>query len=133
MVEVLTGEKAVSSIREEGKGLATHFLQSMKENQLFDILDARVQNQGKKEEIVSIAELARRCLHLNGKRRPTMKEVAVELENINMLKLGTCFEQNRDEDEDEEWNDTNEIGESDGFSSIFDYSEDTRHPFLDEP
>ncbi|KAL2546080.1 Wall-associated receptor kinase-like 8 [Forsythia ovata] len=31
---------------------------------------------------MAIAQLARRCLYLNGKRRPTMKEVAAELEAI---------------------------------------------------
>ncbi|KAK6157619.1 hypothetical protein DH2020_011867 [Rehmannia glutinosa] len=87
MVELLTGEKAISSVRAEvGKSLATHFLHSMEENLLFEIVDPRVLTEGSKEEIVAVAELARRCLHLNGKRRPTMKEVAVELEGIQMLK-----------------------------------------------
>ncbi|KAL2546077.1 Wall-associated receptor kinase-like 2 [Forsythia ovata] len=84
MVELLTGQKAISSIRsqDQGKSLATNFLQSIEENSLFDILDARVLNEGRKEEIMAIAQLARRCLYLNGKRRPTMKEVAAELEAI---------------------------------------------------
>lgn len=116
MVELLTGEKAVSAIRaEEGRGLAAHFLHSLEENQLFNILDARVLKEGKQDEILAIAELCRRCLHMNGKRRPTMKEVEVELEGIHMVKEGTCFVQN--EDEREEWNAV-EIAESDGFSSI---------------
>ncbi|KAH6771530.1 hypothetical protein C2S52_016333 [Perilla frutescens var. hirtella] len=88
MVELLTGEKAISSIRAEvGKSLATHFLHSMEEDQLFDILDPRVLEDGKREEIMGVARLARRCLHLNGKRRPTMKEVTIELEGIQMVKL----------------------------------------------
>ncbi|KAL2546234.1 Wall-associated receptor kinase-like 9 [Forsythia ovata] len=84
MVELLTGQKAISSIRsqDQGKSLATNFLQSIEENSLLDILDARVLNEGTKEEIMAIAQLARRCLYLNGKRRPTMKEVAAELEAI---------------------------------------------------
>ncbi|KAK6134257.1 hypothetical protein DH2020_031993 [Rehmannia glutinosa] len=88
MVELLTGEKAISSVRAEvGKSLATHFLHSMEENLSFEIVDPRVLTEGSKEEIVAVAQLARRCLHLNGKRRPTMKEVAVELEGIQMLKV----------------------------------------------
>ncbi|KAH6771532.1 hypothetical protein C2S52_016335 [Perilla frutescens var. hirtella] len=88
MIELLTGEKAVSSIRAEvGRNLATHFLNSMEEDQLFDILDARVRKEGEREEIIGVAELARRCLQLNGKRRPTMSEVAMELEGIQMVKL----------------------------------------------
>ncbi|XP_057998157.1 wall-associated receptor kinase-like 2 [Hevea brasiliensis] len=34
------------------------------------------------EEIIEVANLAKRCLNLNGKKRPTMKEVAMELEGI---------------------------------------------------
>ncbi|KAL9148835.1 hypothetical protein ABFS82_12G069300 [Erythranthe guttata] len=113
MVELLTGEKAISSIRADvGRSLATHFLYSMEENCLFDILDARVLKEGKREEIAAIAELAKRCLHLNGRRRPTMKEVAVELEGIQMRKEGgSVFQQNQDD---------NDITESshDIFSSI---------------
>ncbi|KAK6134259.1 hypothetical protein DH2020_031995 [Rehmannia glutinosa] len=92
MVELLTGEKAITSVRvEEGKSLVVHFLHSMEENQLFEILDPRVLREGSKEEIVGVAELSRRCLNLNGKRRPTMKEVSVELEGIQMLKKSYQF------------------------------------------
>ncbi|MCH84020.1 wall-associated receptor kinase-like 1-like [Trifolium medium] len=34
-----------------------------------------------KEDILAIANLAMRCLRLNGKKRPTMKEVSAELES----------------------------------------------------
>ncbi|XP_047968087.1 wall-associated receptor kinase-like 1 [Salvia hispanica] len=85
LVELLTGEKAVSAVRvEEGRGLATHFLHSMEQDQLFNIVDARVLKEGKKEEIEAMAEIAKRCLHLNGKGRPTMKEVAHHLEGIKV-------------------------------------------------
>ncbi|KAK6147529.1 hypothetical protein DH2020_018441 [Rehmannia glutinosa] len=58
MVELLTGEKAITSIRaEEGKSLAIHFLHSMEENHLFEILDPRVLREGSKEDIVVVAEL----------------------------------------------------------------------------
>ncbi|KAH6827784.1 hypothetical protein C2S53_014763 [Perilla frutescens var. hirtella] len=78
----------MSSIRAKvGRSLTTHFLHSMEQNQLFSILDARVLEEGKREKIMSVAEFARRCLHLNGKRRPTMKDVAIELEGIQMVKL----------------------------------------------
>ncbi|KAI3444469.1 hypothetical protein Pfo_001134 [Paulownia fortunei] len=82
MVELLTGETAISTSRAEvGRSLATHFLHSMEENHLFGIVDPRV----------AMAELARRFLHLNGNRRPTMKEVAVELEGVRMLMEGSGF------------------------------------------
>ncbi|PIN13092.1 Serine/threonine protein kinase [Handroanthus impetiginosus] len=136
MVELLTGEKAISSIRAEvGRSLATHILDSMEENQLFDILDARVLKEGKKDEIVAVAELCRRCLHLNGKRRPTMKEVAAELERIQRLKEGSI--QNHDENKEDH---LIEIAESYDFSLISGsipldsktaWSDD--QPLLDEP
>ncbi|KAL2518936.1 Wall-associated receptor kinase-like 9 [Abeliophyllum distichum] len=96
MVELLTGQKAITLIKsqEQGRSLATNFLQSMEENGLFDIVDARVLKEGRKEEIVAIAQLAKRCLHLNGKRRPKMKEVAVELEGIQMSKKESALQDN---------------------------------------
>ncbi|KAL8470886.1 hypothetical protein ACS0TY_033457 [Phlomoides rotata] len=92
--------------------------------------------EGKEEEISRIAELARRCLNLNGRRRPTMKEVAVELEGIQMLKDGSEFLQNESREH-------NSIGfaDSEDFSSItgsmhFDIPDgdgDGDHPVLNEP
>lgn len=98
IVELLTGEKAISSIRaEEGRSLITYFLHSMEENQLFDIIDSRVLKEGQKEEIAAIARLAERCLHLKGKKRPTMREVAAELEGIQIRKQGSGFQHGYDE------------------------------------
>ncbi|CAL8138357.1 unnamed protein product [Prunus armeniaca] len=81
--ELLTGEKPVSlTSSQEWRSLAAYFLLSMEENRLFDILDAQVMKDGGKDEIVAVANLAKRCLNLKGKKRPTMKQVAVELEGI---------------------------------------------------
>ncbi|KAL5581522.1 hypothetical protein UlMin_013964 [Ulmus minor] len=84
LLELLTGQKAVSITRsvEEGRNLAKYFTISMEENRLFEILDAQV-TKGPKEEIVVVANLAKRCLDWNGRNRPTMKEVAMELEGIH--------------------------------------------------
>lgn len=98
VVELLTGEKAVSSSRvEQGRNLAMHFLDSMEENQLFEILDSRIVEEGKRDEIMAVAHLASKCLHLNGKTRPTMKEVAAELEGLKKLEECSNVVQNRDE------------------------------------
>ncbi|XP_011078223.2 wall-associated receptor kinase-like 8 [Sesamum indicum] len=141
MVELLTGEKAISSVRAEvGKSLATHFLHSMEEDHLFDILDPRVLKEGSREEVVAIAELARRCLHLNGKRRPTMKEVAVELEGIQLLKEGSVVVQNHDNNR--EYHSVHEFAECYDFSAmsgsmhfhtITASSAEVERPLLDEP
>lgn len=80
-MELLTGQKPISMVRpEEYRGLATYYILSMEENHLVDILDSDVSKQGKEEEIMAVVFLAKRCLHLRGKRRPSMKEVAIELE-----------------------------------------------------
>ncbi|KAK2994955.1 hypothetical protein RJ640_027859 [Escallonia rubra] len=85
LVELLTGKKPISMTRTgEQRSLATHFLLSEEENRLFEIFDPRVLNEGTKEELMAVANLARRCLNLSGKNRPTMKEVASELEGIGM-------------------------------------------------
>ncbi|KAJ6393000.1 hypothetical protein OIU77_022472 [Salix suchowensis] len=54
----------------------------MEDNRLTDILDARVKELCQNEEVILVANLAKRCLNLNGKNRPTMREVASELERI---------------------------------------------------
>lgn len=88
LVELLTGQKPVSSIRtNEGRSLATYFIISMEENRLLDILDAPVLEQGRSEQIIALANLAKRCLNLKGKKRPTMREVVIELEGIQSLVL----------------------------------------------
>jgi len=98
LAELLTGEKAISSTRvQESKSLATYFIQSMDENNLFDIINSQVLKEGKKEEIIAVANLVKRCLNLNGKKRPTMKEVTMELESIQMLQKAPNLEQNYEE------------------------------------
>ena len=95
LVELLIGEKPVSSTRsEEGRSLSTYFILSMKQNHLFDILDDRIKKEGDKEEIIIVANLAKSCLRLNGKKRPTMGEVAMESQGIQKASRG---EQNYEE------------------------------------
>lgn len=59
----------------------------MKEDSLFEILHERVRNEGNSEQLKGVAELARRCLRMKGVKRPTMKEVKMELEELMM---GNC-------------------------------------------
>ncbi|VVA36321.1 PREDICTED: wall-associated [Prunus dulcis] len=86
LVELLTGQKPISFRRsqEEGKSLATYFITSMQLDRLFEILDAEVVKGGSKADIILVANLARRCLNLSGRKRPTMREVTAELERIQM-------------------------------------------------
>jgi hypothetical protein len=50
-----------------------------------------------KEEIIIVMNLAKMCLNLNGKKRPTMKEVAKQLEAIPMLQKALNVQQNYEE------------------------------------
>ncbi|KAJ9189861.1 hypothetical protein P3X46_001112 [Hevea brasiliensis] len=83
LVELLSGQKPIYlSSSQETMSLATNFILLMEESRLFDIIDARITEDCHDEEIVAVANLALRCLNLNGKKRPTMKEVTIELERI---------------------------------------------------
>ncbi|KAK8682453.1 hypothetical protein V6N13_054841 [Hibiscus sabdariffa] len=102
LVELVTGQKPISSSQSEEvvRSLANFFLLSMKENSLLDIVDPVVQNGGPEEEFVAVAKLAKRCLNLNGKKRPTMKQVALELEWIRLSEEANVIQRSADEDSD---------------------------------
>ncbi|XP_004309337.1 PREDICTED: wall-associated receptor kinase 3-like [Fragaria vesca subsp. vesca] len=57
----------------------------MDEDCLKEILDDAIVNEGNIETAVSVANLAKRCLRLKGEERPTMKEVAMELEGMAIM------------------------------------------------
>ncbi|KAK9096290.1 hypothetical protein Sjap_021787 [Stephania japonica] len=83
LVELLTARKVLSFEEpEERRNLAMYFLLSMKENLLIELLDQRVVEEGDLGEIHEVANLARQCLRLHGEERPTMKEVAMELQGL---------------------------------------------------
>ncbi|PIN17587.1 Serine/threonine protein kinase [Handroanthus impetiginosus] len=83
LAELMTGKKPLSLDKpEEERNLATYFIMSMKEKRLFQILEPRILREGSLEQLQGIGELAKRCLNLKGEERPTMKEVATELEGF---------------------------------------------------
>ncbi|XP_054790862.1 wall-associated receptor kinase-like 22 [Prosopis cineraria] len=95
LVELITGRKPITFSEEnQGQNLVAEFISLMKKDQVFEILDARVVREGKKEDLLGIANLALRCLKLNRKKRPTMREVSTELEALrktqNTLKITEC-------------------------------------------
>ncbi|XP_023642916.1 wall-associated receptor kinase-like 22 [Capsella rubella] len=67
---------------EENMGLASHFIEAMKQNRILDIVDSRIKEDCKAIYVMAVAKLARRCLSLKGKKRPNMREVSIELERI---------------------------------------------------
>ena len=98
LVELLTREKAISSTRtKECRSLATYFIHAMEENNLFDVIDARVMEDAKQEEIIVVANLAKLCLNMKGKKRPTMREVAMQLEAVQTLQKTPIVHQSHEE------------------------------------
>ena len=81
LAEILTGEKVISSSRPE-ESLAIHFRSAMKRDCLLEILDKVIMNECQKVVITAIAKLAKSCLKLSGKKRPSMREIAAELERL---------------------------------------------------
>ncbi|XP_059666606.1 wall-associated receptor kinase 5-like [Cornus florida] len=81
LAELLTGRKAVSSDRSD-EGLVLNFRSSMKQNRLFETLETIVVNDGREDEIQVVATLAKKCIKLNARKRPNMKEVAAELDRL---------------------------------------------------
>ncbi|GAY31956.1 hypothetical protein CUMW_272920, partial [Citrus unshiu] len=83
LLELLTGKKPICLTREEEeRNLVAYFISLAKENKLFEILDARVAKEAREEDIEAVAELAMGCLRLNSKKRPTMKQVSMDLEGL---------------------------------------------------
>uniref|UniRef100_A0A803KWP5 Uncharacterized protein n=1 Tax=Chenopodium quinoa TaxID=63459 RepID=A0A803KWP5_CHEQI len=82
LLELLTGQKAIRAICEQNRSLVSWFLSHMENSHFLDIVDPQVLNEGSKEEVITIADLAKRCLNLDSKRRPAMKEVLLVLETI---------------------------------------------------
>lgn len=86
LAELMTGRKPLSAAKnDDERNLATFFIVSVKENRLYKILEPRVLREGSLEQIHAVAELAKRCLKLVGEERPTMKEVAMELERLRKV------------------------------------------------
>ncbi|KAI3893263.1 hypothetical protein MKX03_019098 [Papaver bracteatum] len=54
----------------------------MKGNNVLHVLGTRVVAEGNREQVLAVAKLAKRCLSLKSEDRPTMKEVATELESL---------------------------------------------------
>ncbi|XP_016451321.1 wall-associated receptor kinase 2-like [Nicotiana tabacum] len=100
LAELLTGIKPISRDKNnEDKNLAEYFVLSMRKNQLFQILDRRVVREGSLEQLQKVAELVKNCLHLHGENRPTMKEVAMELESLRKFTKNNPWSNAENEDE----------------------------------
>ena len=73
LAELVTGET---------RSLAEHFRAAIKEKRLSDIMDARIKDDCKPEQVIAVANLALKCLSWKGRKRPNMRAVFMELERI---------------------------------------------------
>ncbi|KAL3326514.1 hypothetical protein AABB24_037269 [Solanum stoloniferum] len=97
LAELLTGLKPIIRARDEdNKNLADFLVLSMNNNSLFDIIDGRILREGSHEQLQKMAELAKNCLQPHGEDRPTMKEMAIELEGLRKVAgISSSSQQNR--------------------------------------
>ncbi|CAL5386760.1 unnamed protein product [Camellia sinensis] len=85
LIELLTGKKVISfSMPEAERNLAMYFILAMKEDRLFEIVDEQMMDEARVDKLKQVAILAKRCLEVKGDKRPSMKEVAMELEGLRM-------------------------------------------------
>ncbi|XP_057802732.1 putative wall-associated receptor kinase-like 16 [Salvia miltiorrhiza] len=83
LLELVTGRRALSFDRPvEEKSLANYFLSVLKQDLLFEIVDDKIVGSANMEQISAVAKLAKECLNVRGEDRPSMKEVAMELEGL---------------------------------------------------
>ncbi|KAK8704278.1 hypothetical protein V6N13_047905 [Hibiscus sabdariffa] len=86
LAELLTGRKALCFLMpEEERNLAMHFASALKKDRLFRIIDQGVLAEGSTAQIKEVAMLADRCLRVRGEERPSMKEVAMELDGLRTM------------------------------------------------
>ncbi|GMI93259.1 wall associated kinase 3 [Hibiscus trionum] len=83
LVELLTGKLPISFARPEAqRNLSSYFILAMQQDRFFEILEPGLANEGNREQLEAVADLAMRCLRLKGEKRPTMKEVVFELAGL---------------------------------------------------
>ncbi|XP_064992400.1 putative wall-associated receptor kinase-like 16 [Musa acuminata AAA Group] len=98
LLELITRKKPVYfEASEEERSLASCFILATKENRLMEILDDQVRNEEDIELIQRISELTEQCLNFRGEERPTMKEVAEELDRLKELKQHPLVPRNAEE------------------------------------
>ncbi|XP_041012967.1 wall-associated receptor kinase 2-like [Juglans microcarpa x Juglans regia] len=87
VAELLTGKKALSFDGPEiDRNLAMYFSSAVKEDRLHQILEVHLVSDGNiNYGIDEVANLVKRCLSVRGEDRPTMKEVAMELDRLRSM------------------------------------------------
>ncbi|TVU49687.1 hypothetical protein EJB05_01013, partial [Eragrostis curvula] len=86
LLELLTRRKALSlAAPEEERSLAACFLAAARDGRLDSLVDAQIKDELNGEVLEMVATLAKRCLEMSGERRPSMREVAEEIDRVRKL------------------------------------------------
>ncbi|XP_047971281.1 wall-associated receptor kinase 3-like [Salvia hispanica] len=100
LLELVTGRKALSFNRPvEEKSLSNYFLYVLKQDLLVKIIDEKIVGLENMEQISTVCKLAKECLNVKGEDRPSMKEVAMELEGL-ILREKHSWATNVDDEEE---------------------------------
>lgn len=98
LAELLTRQRPISlEITDGDRNLASRFLASIQANDFYMIFDARVSGEGGKDEVIAVARIAERCLNPKGKMRPTMRDIATELESIRISQMPSTIKERAQE------------------------------------
>ncbi|KAJ0524539.1 putative protein kinase RLK-Pelle-WAK family [Helianthus annuus] len=83
LAELLTGLKPIYTKRlEEDTNLARYLMKAKRDDRLLEIVDHQVLEEATVEQLKKICDVACRCLNMQAKNRPSMKEVTMKLESI---------------------------------------------------
>ncbi|PIN19036.1 Serine/threonine protein kinase [Handroanthus impetiginosus] len=132
LLELLTGRKALSYDKpEEEINLANFFLYTLRKDRLFEIIEGNIVCDETSEQIIEVSKLAKKCLNVRGDDRPTMKEVAMELD---ALRLGgrnswAKVEDDREEIESRFGEGLDSIGFSDDYSDSITVQDDSMRSY----
>ncbi|KAL6623570.1 hypothetical protein ACP70R_033449 [Stipagrostis hirtigluma subsp. patula] len=86
LLELLTRRKAlVLAAPEAERSLAACFLAAARGGRLGELVDPRIKGEASGEVLEMVAGLAKRCLEMSGEKRPSMRDVAEELDRIRKL------------------------------------------------
>ena len=98
LLELLTCRKALNLAElEEEKYLSSQFLLVLGEDRLEEILDEQVKSEQSFELLEQVAELAKQCLEMTGDKRPSMRQVAEELDRLSRWSQHPWGRQNSEE------------------------------------
>lgn len=119
LLELITGKKAVRFDGPEiERNLAMYVLRAMKEDRLVEIVDkGMVMDEGKLNQIKEVVKVAKECVRVKGEERPSMKEVAMELEGLRVMQV------------QHSWNNNN-LSNSEEMISLLDETSNSTDQFL---